>query len=105
VPLTGGDQDRGRAGLAAIVLALLTLDVGVDGVGDELVGATGFVLWRSQILPPSECPSGGAGFGAFADVRRFPLTSAAVGCVGGPVSEGCSLLGDGDADVDAEQSC
>ena len=28
------------------------------------------VFWRSQILQPSECPSGGAGFGAFVDVRR-----------------------------------
>jgi hypothetical protein len=44
VPLTGGDQDRGRAVLVAIVLALLTLDVGVDGLGDGLVGAGGLVL-------------------------------------------------------------
>ena len=62
------------------------------------------LLWRSQILQPSECLSGGAGFGAFVDVRRSALASAVVGGVGGPVSGGGSLPGDGDADVDAEQS-
>jgi hypothetical protein len=40
-----------------IVAALLGLDVLVDRVGDRLVRAAGLVLWRSQVLQPSECRS------------------------------------------------
>ena len=63
------------------------------------------VCWRSQILQPSECLSGGTGFGVVIEVLRAVLAAAVVGCVGGPVSGGGSLPGDGDADVDAEESC
>ena len=40
----GWDQGPSRTVLVVIVLALLTRDVCVDGVSDELVGAAGFVL-------------------------------------------------------------
>jgi hypothetical protein len=59
VPLTGGDQDPRRAILVAIVLALLALDVGVDSVRDELVGAAGFML-------PSGSAAAGFGGGDWA---------------------------------------
>ena len=95
------------------VVEVTRVGVELAGVGGELAvaqelglvgGGQGF-FWRSQILQPSECSSGGAGFGAFVDVRWSALASAVVGGVGGPVSGGGSLPGDSDADVDAEQSC
>jgi hypothetical protein len=44
VPLARRDQDPGRAVVIAVVFALLALDVGVDCVRNELVGAAGHVL-------------------------------------------------------------
>jgi len=105
VQLASGDERPCRAviGIVALVVAL-GLDVRVDRIRDPLVSVACFMLWRSQILQPSECLSGGTGFGAVINVLRAALAAAVVGCVGGPVSGGGSLPGDGDADVDAEQS-
>ena len=94
------------------VVEVAGADLELAAVGGELPVAQelGFVglgqglLWRSQILQPSECLSGGTGFNAFIDVRQAVLAAAVVGRVGGPVSGGGSLPGDSDADVDAEQS-
>src|SRR5260370_531130 len=52
------------------------------------------VCWRSQILQPSECPSGGTGCGAVIEVCRAAVASAGLGGVGGPVSGGGSLPAD-----------
>ncbi len=61
VPLSCGDQDPGRPVIVIVVFALLALDVGVDGVRDELVGAAGLVLFFSgRSSRPARChaPSG-----------------------------------------------
>jgi hypothetical protein len=56
VPLACGDQDPGRPVLVIVVFALLALEVGVDGVRDELVGATGLVFWRIIAARSLSCP-------------------------------------------------
>src|SRR5258708_38131714 len=61
------------------------LDEAAEGLGYSLVAISGRVCWRSQILQPSECPSGGTGCGAVIEVCRAALASAVVGGVGGPV--------------------
>ncbi len=62
---------------------------------DRLVG----VLWCSQIFQVSECLSW-----ILCVVAGRGWAAAVVGGVAGPVSAAGSLPGDGDADVDAEQS-
>src|SRR5258707_4951003 len=90
-------------GTVIVVPLALGVHVSIDGPGDGVVSAPHLVCWRSQILQPSECFSGGTGFGTVFEVCRAAVASAVVGCVGGPVSGGGSLPGDSDADVDAEQ--
>ena len=107
-PEPGRGPHTGHMSRIACVLGLTLAGLAgqaAECFGDHLITITGGVFWRSQILQPSECSSGGAGFGAFVDVRRSALASAVVGGVGSPVSGGGSLPGDSDADVDAEQSC
>ena len=59
------------------------------------------VLWRTQISQLSECLSCSGVIGA--DWRHgWGVAAADFSCVGGPVSGGGALPGDGDRDVDAE---
>src|SRR5260221_1750423 len=89
-------------GTVIVVPLALGVHVSIDGPGDGVVSAPHLVCWRSQILQPSECPSGGTGCGAVIEVCRAALASAVVGGVGGPVSGGGSLPGGIGPDVDDE---
>jgi hypothetical protein len=65
------------------------------------------ILWRSRLLQLSEClllRSPEDRFAGFAGFAGGLFAAAVVGGVVGPVSAVGPLPGDGDADVDAEQS-
>src|SRR5450759_3625370 len=76
--------------------------------GEVVVGGPfGVILWRSRLLQLSEClllRSPEDRFAGFAGFAGGLFAAAVVGGVVGPVSAVGPLPGDGDADVDAEQS-
>src|SRR5260370_41955363 len=76
-------------GTVIVVPLALGVHVSIDGPGDGVVSAPHLVCWRSQILQPSECFSGGTGFASVLEGCRAAGASAVGRRVGGPVSRRC----------------